>query len=269
MRRRLATLLYVASCAAVVALLQPSPLRALWNRRAPASEDATYDAVIIPGGGLDPLSAQPHPWVQARLRAALALDTRTRYFIVLSRGTTHRPPPRDAAAFPISEAAASARFLLDNGLSDPSRILLDTWSLDTIGNALFARTMLCHPLRLRNLCVITSTFHMPRTRAVFDWVFALDSTPASRFSIDYVETYDAGLSDAQSTARLSREMESLDTLKSVTIPTYTTLEKLGQFVFQSHAAYSALALSPYQSASPQSTASQASHQAKNNLTSTY
>lgn len=196
----------------------------------------TYDAIIIPGGGLDPLTNLPQKWVQARLDAALNFSSRTKYFVALSRGTTHRPPPLDTRGFPILESAASARYLIEHGIDDPKRILLDGWSLDTIGNAFFARSMICEPMRLKRCCIITSSFHMPRTRAIFEWVFALDG---GQFDMDYYITPDVGLDDAQSNVRFERERNSLVTLQQKTIPRVNTLEKLSAFLFREHGAYNA------------------------------
>lgn len=199
----------------------------------------TYDAIIIPGGGLEPSTRLPQKWVQARLDAAITLSSRTKYFVVLSRGTTHRPPLLDTRGFPILESAASARYLMEHGINDPQRILLDGWSLDTIGNAFFARSMICEPMQLKKCCIITSSFHMPRTRAIFDWVCALDG---GRFELDYYVTPDVGLDDAQSTARIEKERDSLMTLQEKTIPHVNTLEKLSAFLLQEHGAYNAQAI---------------------------
>ncbi|KAI0565377.1 hypothetical protein FGB62_19g261 [Gracilaria domingensis] len=193
-----------------------------------------YDAIIIPGGGLEAQTALPQPWVRARLDAALELHHQTKYFIVLSRGTTHKPPPRDTQGYSIDEAAASAKYLLDNGVRDAERILMDRWSFDTIGNVYFARTMLCEPMKLKRICVITSVFHMPRTRAIFEWIFSLDGHHSE---IDYVVTEDRGMSAEQSAARIEKEQQSLKKLSRSTIPTVQTMEDLAQFVFVAHGAY--------------------------------
>ena len=52
-----------------------------------------------------------------------------------------------------------------------SRILAETCSYDTIGNAFFARTVHTDPRGLRRLLIVNSKFHMPRTEAIFRWVF--------------------------------------------------------------------------------------------------
>lgn len=190
--------------------------------------------MIIPGGGLEPGTSVPQPWVKARLDAALQLRDQTRLFIVLSQGTTHRPPPINTKGFPISEASASAKYLLTNGITDSSRVLLDNWSLDTIGNAFFARSMICEPMALKRCCVITNSFHMPRTRHIFHWVFNLDAWHAS---IDYHVTADVGMSDEQVKTRVEKERASMDTLVNATIPHHESMAKLASFVFQLHGAY--------------------------------
>lgn len=194
-----------------------------------------YDALVIPGGGLEPHTSLPQPWVRARLDTAYSLSAQTIYFIVLSRGTTHKSPPRDSRGFPIDEASASAKYLMNLGI-ESDRILLDGWSLDTIGNAYFARRMICDPLQLQKLCIITSSFHMLRTRTIFEWVFALDGCKST---LDFCVTPDVGLNDAQSSARIDKEKSSIRSLRENIIPNISTMQALSLFVLQKHAAYNA------------------------------
>jgi hypothetical protein len=202
-------------------------------------EDAAlkeYDAVVIPGGGVDPESGEVRPWVAARLDYALKLNAVTRYFITLSRGTTHRAPPRDSRGFPVDEASAGAAYLLRNGVAEPGRVLIDSWSVDTIGNAFYARQMLAEPLGLRRLAVVTSEFHMPRTRAIFEWVFGLEGAD---FMLDFCASPDSGLDAEGQAGRVEREMASLETLRANTIPRITTIPKLTAFLHVEHTAYNA------------------------------
>lgn len=210
----------------------------------------SYDAVIVPGGGLDAATGTPHPWVKARLDLALRLDPNTRYHIVLSRGTTHRPSPTTSAGFAIDESAASAAYLLGNGVKEARRILQDNWSLDTIGNAYFTRQMCTEPMGLSRLIVITSAFHMPRTRAIFEWVFSLPSgsnitdgstqpsPPTLEYNIDYCIADNDGMSDEQAGTRSAKEQQSLQTLREKTIPRVQTLQDLATFLLVDHGAYS-------------------------------
>ena len=112
------------------------------------------DAVLIPGGGLT-ASGDVVPWVQARLERAIALSPPPQFFIPLSAGTTHKPPPMDVNGFPILESVAAASYLQTRGI-EGSRILPETVSLDTIGNAYFARTSHTDIAGWRTLLVITN-----------------------------------------------------------------------------------------------------------------
>ena len=67
-----------------------------------------FDAVIIPGGGVEE-NGLPKEWVVARLdEAAKTYAKSARYFVVLSRGTTHKPPPADKEGFPVDEVSSLA-----------------------------------------------------------------------------------------------------------------------------------------------------------------
>lgn len=216
------------------------------------SASPKYDAVIIPGGGLESGTNLPNPWVRERLDAAVRLSSETRYFIVLSRGTTHRPSPLDDRGFPISEAAASAKYIIyssknQQDVIETCRILVEGTSLDTIGNAFFTRVNICDPMRLKKFVVVTSKFHMPRTKVIFDWIFGLDHDyNSSDIHIEYMETEDIGMSNEQKDGRGEREKESLKKLIKITVPTYNTMEKVSQFLFQQHSAYNAHGVTTYE-----------------------
>ena len=231
--------------------------------------DSRFDAVIVPGGGL--ADGKPAPWVAARLDEAFKYDRRTGSYLVLSRGTTHKPPPLDASGFPIDESAASARYLVEKGV-DPSRILLESWSLDTIGNAAFARLMHADLRGWRRILVVTSRLHMPRTKAIFEWVFALPAaasshrkaaaTPARSVRLEFAEVKDADALDARALeSRRQKEQDSLRKLKEETMPEILDLARLHSFLFEQHAAYRAM--------SPEDDARRQEERAKDGLARSY
>jgi hypothetical protein len=63
--------------------------------------------VIIPGGGLTTDGKLP-AWSKARFNAALYYKDQTRFFIPLSVGTTHKPPPSTESGFPVIESKVGA-----------------------------------------------------------------------------------------------------------------------------------------------------------------
>ncbi|KAJ8906781.1 hypothetical protein NDN08_003267 [Rhodosorus marinus] len=192
-----------------------------------------YDAVIVPGGGLDD-RGRMHPFVEERLEAALRVDPRPKWFIVLSRGTTHRIPPRDETGRPIDEATVSANYLMSKG-AEPSSVLKECWSLDTIGNAYFARYMIIDNLDLRRLLIITSDFHMERTKAIFHWVFGM--TPGKPFALYFHSVSDEGLLSPEALA-LRKEKEALGLISlQQTMQTVKGPSDLAKFLFVEHGAY--------------------------------
>lgn len=202
----------------------------------------TYDCIVIPGGGLDS-NGSPSPWVIARLDRALEMTSMTNYFLVLSRGTTHRPPVLNKNAFPIDEASASAAYLIEHQIPS-NRILVENWSLDTIGNAYFARQCILEPMKLHRLAVITNEFHMDRTKLIFNWIFSLTNSSEERcnnFQIDYFPVHNQDMTDEQLIARIEKERLACEDLK-LKIVQMTNLSQIAQFLFVDHGAYQAKSL---------------------------
>ena len=193
-----------------------------------------YDAVLVPGGGLRP-DGTPPPYVLDRLAAAQALAGEAP-ILPLSAHTIHRPPPLDAAGFAVLEAAAAARVLLARGVP-AARVWAETASLDTIGNAYFARVIHTDPAGLRRLLVVNSAFHMPRTRMIFDWVFGLPPADPP-YALDYHAVPDRGLTGARVEARGAKEAARMEDLGR-TIPAIASLTALHRWLLAGHRAYAA------------------------------
>lgn len=193
-----------------------------------------YDAILIPGGGIG-ADGEPHPWVKARLDHAIALHD-AEYLITLSAGTVHKPLPLDEHGSPIFEALAAARYLSKHGIH-PDMILAETCSYDTIGNAYFSRVIHVEPAGLRKLCVITSEFHMPRTRAIFEWLYGLDSSHVN-YHLSFVAVPDIGIAPADLQARMDKEAHSLQQFQNNVVG-IENLRACHRWLFTEHAAYAA------------------------------
>ena len=59
------------------------------------------------------------------------------YVLLSGSATPHKPPPLAQGGFPFHESTAMAEYLIDRGVP-PEKILKDTASMDTIGNAYFS-----------------------------------------------------------------------------------------------------------------------------------
>jgi hypothetical protein len=193
-----------------------------------------YDAILVPGGGVREGGVLPS-WVRCRLDLAIE-RSHGAYIITLSAGTTHRPPPLDERGFPIFEATAAANYLIDAGVP-ANQILTETHSSDTIGNAFFSRVLHADPRELRRLLVITSDFHVERTRMAFDWVYGL--TPAAGNEIDYEGILDPNMDPDLFRARQTKERKSLAALAPLT-QSLTTIKDFHHWLFTEHSAYRSL-----------------------------
>lgn len=198
-----------------------------------------YDAILVPGGGLTE-SGVPHPWVMERLRHAAAVQGDAP-IVCLSAFTPHKPPPYSPEGFPICESAASMAALVAMGVP-PARILSETSSLDTIGNAYFARTIHTDVREWRRLLVVTSKFHMPRTRAIFESLFRLPARDgfASPYHLEFAETPDTGIAPDDLAARVAKETRSLEQWKANTDRLrFRTLQDVHRWLFSEHDCYAA------------------------------
>jgi hypothetical protein len=196
-----------------------------------------WDAVLVPGGGLRPDGSLP-PWVVRRLDRAVEVRSDA-YVLPMSRGTVHKPPPLDDRGFPVGEADACAAHLRGRGVPD-DRILVESFSVDTIGNAYFARVVHTDPMGLRRLHVVTSRFHRERTEAVFRWVYGLD---VDGYGLSFESVPDDGIGPAALAARVEKERAGLAALRS-TIERTRTLAALHRWLFFEHAAYRGIRPAP-------------------------
>ncbi|MFH1978484.1 MAG: YdcF family protein [Candidatus Aenigmatarchaeota archaeon] len=192
-----------------------------------------YDAIIVPGGGLDP-NGTPHSWVKKRLDKALEVYTGKEFLIVLSRGTTHKPPILDKKGFPIDEATSSSEYLLKKGV-DRKNIRAERSSFDTIGNAYFSRVIHTDPMGLKNILVVTSKFHMTRTKSIFKWIFNLEPLRV-KYKIDFLES-DDGMRANLTKLKHERERSRLNQIKERQ-KRIKTLLQLHEWLFTEHDAYS-------------------------------
>ena len=190
----------------------------------------SYDAILIPGGGLRNDGNLP-PWVCNRLDKAVEIGS-TKFFIALSRGTSHKAPPRDKDGFPTDESLVGARYLVARGVPK-DRVLFEATSLDTIGNAFFSRLMHIEPMKLVRLLIVTSNFHLARTRAIFNWVYGLSD---GSFDLAFEEVPNVGIDADSLHARIERERKGLQAMERP-MRQITTLEHMHQWLFFEHDAY--------------------------------
>lgn len=190
-----------------------------------------YDAIIVPGGGVGADGQLPE-WTRRRLDRALTCEGR--YYVMLSAGTYHKPLPRDAQGFPVFESVVAGQYLQARGVPE-EQILFETASYDTIGNAYFAKVIHTDPLGLKRLKVITSDFHMPRTQAIFEFIFG-ERFSDREYSLWFDSVSDEGLDQAVIAERRLREARSLQQFQARSAQV-ENLEQLHRWLFVEHNAY--------------------------------
>jgi hypothetical protein len=190
-----------------------------------------FDAILILGGGVREGGQLP-PWAAARFDLALEKES-GEPFVCLSAGTTHRPPPLEGG-FPIPESVAGARYLLSRGVVS-ERIRMESLSCDTIGNAYFSKLLHVDPPGWTKLLVITSAFHMRRTRAIFEWVYGFEN---AKYDVEFAGADDRGLAPEFLEYRIRKEQQAFDSFEQTRL-VVNSLSALHHWIWTAHGAYSA------------------------------
>eukprot|EP00127_Corallochytrium_limacisporum_P003394 Clim_evm22s149 gene=Clim_evmTU22s149 len=195
--------------------------------------------VVLAGGTRE--DGLPHLWVQERLhhaallhRKALAHGRGAIPILCCGGGTYHKPNYTNEAGFAVHESTSCGEFLVNQGVG-AEHIFKEWSSYDTIANGWFTRRDHIECLGIKNFVVITSEFHMPRTKVIFDWVFGLE--PREDYEIRYISVKDVGMDDAVLKERQEREENSRLALvkRSKEI---RTLKDFHRFFYMDHKAYS-------------------------------
>lgn len=221
-----------------------APPSATGPRRAAAqwvpADAGEADAIIILAGGLTAEGGLP-PWVVNRLDRAAELHASQggRGYVVCSGGgTPHKPPPLSETGYVRWESLICAEYLVEKCGVAPDRILKEWSSHDTVGNAYYVAAQHAVPRRWRNVTVVTSEFHMPRSRVLHEWVYGLEGmcAPDAQVALTYEATPDAGLAEDVLEARREREAASTaDAAEKAR--RYTTLEAYHEWLHTDHDLY--------------------------------
>jgi len=193
-----------------------------------------FDAILVPGGGVREGGELPL-WVKRRFDKVLEIY-RGEFILPLSAGTLHKPPLLDEQGFIRFESVAGANYLMRNGIA-PDKILIETSSYDTIGNAFFSRVIHAEPRKFKKLLVVTSEFHMPRTESVFRWIYSLHPLPV-KFELEFLAVTDEGMDEISLSARKKAEKENVARLE-ITREHIHDLQDFHRWLYSEHDAYRA------------------------------
>lgn len=191
--------------------------------------------VFVLAGGLDQ-EGRNHPWVKDRLDMALELyRARRRKICILGGGTYHKPPHLNSEGFAMHEATIGAKYLIQHGVL-PCDLYREWGSYDTIANGFFSLLNFVLPLELTNVLIVTSDFHIPRSKAIFNWIYGLFAPDCH---LDFLWVSTKHLDSEIIGVRSEKEAQSLISLKKV-IDRVDSKNKFHEWFYQEHQAYNCL-----------------------------
>ena len=193
--------------------------------------------VCVLAGGLN-INSEPHYFVKKRLDKSIEIFNKNpsnTVILVLGGGTYHKPPNLNDDQYVIHESTSCALYLNNHDI--PSSNIFREWSsYDTIANGFFAFTNYINYISLKNIYVITSTFHMPRTKTIFNYFNKLFNKYLDIIYLDVSSELDSHtLSE-----RCKRERNSKKNFIENVINKIHTPEKFIQWFFTEHKAYSSI-----------------------------
>ena len=174
------------------------------------------DAIVVLGGGLWKAKEIP-PWAERRLDGAALLRAAHPpgpSIVICGGGSPHGLPVlEESTGQVVHEGTAYAEYLMDIWGVPASCILKESSSYDTVGNGYFSAMIHAVPAGWKRVAVVTSDFHMPRSRAIFEKVYGLvERSLGVRIELEFVSVTDAGVvEDKVREVRVEKEAKSVAT----------------------------------------------------------
>lgn len=190
--------------------------------------------IFVLAGGIDNTN-EPNNFVKKRLDKAIELYnlTSNNIIIILGGGTYHKPPELDSNNYVIHESTSCANYLINKGIS-PDKIIREWASYDTIANGYFAFLNYIIPFKMNECYIITSQFHMNRTKLIFNYFNNLIMN--NSIDLKYIETENVIKKDILK-VRMDRERQSDNNFKENIVAHKDTIEKFSLWFYTQHNAY--------------------------------
>ena len=190
--------------------------------------------ICILAGGIDE-NGEANSFVKTRLDKGIELYNqmgKNTYILVLGGGTYHKPPHTNSNGFTVHESTCCAIYLKNRDI-DPCHIIREWGSYDTIANGFFAFTNYINTLNIDELYVVTSEFHMKRTKAIFDY---FNNLFRKKKKINYFETFN-NLEKTILEQRCEREKKSTQNFIKNIVKCKKTIHEFVIWFYTEHKAY--------------------------------
>jgi len=126
--------------------------------------DRIVDAIIVLANEMDE-RGNLNPESKARAIAAVEIFNSKKISQIVTCGWAYR---RDSE---INIADAFKAYMVNDLGVDPNKIISEVNSRDTVGDAFFTKTKIAIPFGWKNIIVVTSNYHLSRTREIFNFIY--------------------------------------------------------------------------------------------------
>lgn len=196
------------------------------------TSDEKIELILVLAGGLNE-EGKLHEWVIRRLDKAIELYKKNHCPIICcGGGTYHKAPYLNNKGFVIHESTECVNYLVQKDI-DKTDIRREWSSYDTIANAFFSLTSHVSCLNIKNIAIITSDFHIERSKEIFDWVYNLNN---NSFKLFYYSVTDFGLDKTMLKSRKEREKKSRENVINLK-KNIKTIEQFYNWFYKEHNAY--------------------------------
>lgn len=156
--------------------------------------------------------------------------------ICLGGGTYHKPPVLNNTKYVIHESTSCAKYLFSKNI--PASAIYREWaSYDTIGNGYYFYTNYVIPLNIKNIYIITSDFHIKRTKIIFNFFNNIFKTS---LNINYISTENYNMNENTLKIRRERENNSSDIFTKNIVNKINTVQDFSIWFYTQHNAYKSI-----------------------------
>lgn len=194
----------------------------------------SHQCILVLAGGFDEYG-NLNPWVIDRLNLVIKeYHNKPCPIICLGGGTYHKPPLLNHRNFVIHEATACCNYLKTYGHIPGNMIYKEWGSYDTIGNVYFSLTNHIQIMEYYKIMIITSKFHMKRTKLLFEWIYHMVS---DKYQFIFKETSDDKYQNIVN-YRKKREKDSIRNIKDNLQNNIKNIKQFHKWFYTQHKAYS-------------------------------
>lgn len=198
--------------------------------------------IFVLAGGLQE-NGEPHNFVKTRLDKAIELYNQHIVIqpckiIVMGGGTYHKPPILNESNYVIHESSSCALYLTQHGNIESTNIYREWSSYDTIANGYYAYLNYIQPLDIKEFTLITSEFHIPRAKVIFDYFNSI--LFQDQLNIHFIETPNDEMEEGVLKERCEREHKSKLSFQQNIVHEKQNIADFTKWFYEEHGAYKSI-----------------------------